>query len=149
MKSFLETGQLARTDRLRPLADELGISMAQLALAWCSRRAERRERDHGVTRMSQLEDNVKASGLRLPAEILEQIDAIFPGPRRSRAALQDRAMVPTRGTRAWRGYGIERRRRLGEQALGLGAVGESGIGRRAELDQDAVRIGRVDRQHQP
>jgi len=78
MKSFLEPGTLARTDRLQPLAEELGISMAQLALAWCLAEPNVASVITGVTRVSQLEDNVKASGLRLPEEILERIDAICP-----------------------------------------------------------------------
>jgi len=82
MKSFLEPETLARTDRLRPLADRLGISMAQLALAWCLAEPNVASVITGVTRVAQLEDNVKASGLRLPEEIVEQIEAIFPGPRR-------------------------------------------------------------------
>ncbi len=82
MKSFLEPETLARTDRLQPLAEELGISMAQLALAWCLAEPNVASVITGVTRVSQLEDNVKASGLRLPDEILERIDTICPGPRR-------------------------------------------------------------------
>jgi aryl-alcohol dehydrogenase-like predicted oxidoreductase len=82
MRSFLEPETLARTDRLQPLADRLGISMAQLALAWCLAEPNVSSVITGVTRVSQLEDNVKASGLRLPEEIIEQIDAIFPGPKR-------------------------------------------------------------------
>ena len=81
MKAFLEPETLARTDRLQPLADRLGISMAQLALAWCLAEPNVASVITGVTRVSQLEDNAKASGLRLPEEIVEQIDAIFPGPR--------------------------------------------------------------------
>jgi aryl-alcohol dehydrogenase-like predicted oxidoreductase len=82
MRSFLDAETLANTDRLAPLAAELGISMAQLALAWCLRKAEVASVITGVTRVPQLEDNVKASGLRLPDEILERIEAIFPGPGR-------------------------------------------------------------------
>jgi voltage-dependent potassium channel beta subunit len=80
MKSFLEPETLARTDRLRPLADRLGISMAQLALAWCLAEPNVASVITGVTRVPQLEDNVKASGLRLPAEIVAEIEAIFPRP---------------------------------------------------------------------
>ena len=80
MKSFLEPDSLARTDRLRPIAEELGISMAQLALAWCLAEPNVASVIVGVTRVAQLEDNVKASGLRLSAEIHERIDAILSGP---------------------------------------------------------------------
>jgi len=82
MNQFLDADTLAATDRLAPLADELGISMAQLALAWCLAEPNVASVITGVTRVSQLEDNVKASGRRLPGEILERINAIFPGPGR-------------------------------------------------------------------
>ena len=45
MRAYLEPETLARVDRLQPLADELGISLAQLALAWCLRKPQRRQRD--------------------------------------------------------------------------------------------------------
>jgi aryl-alcohol dehydrogenase-like predicted oxidoreductase len=54
------------------------MSMAQLALAWCLRESAVSSVIVGVTRANQLEDNAKASGMRLPPEILEQIDAIYP-----------------------------------------------------------------------
>ena len=78
MSAFLEDEELSRIDALRPLADELGMSMAQLALAWCLRESAVSSVIVGVTRANQLEDNAKASGMRLPPEILEQIDAIYP-----------------------------------------------------------------------
>jgi aryl-alcohol dehydrogenase-like predicted oxidoreductase len=54
--------------------------MAQLALAWCLAEPNVASVITGVTRVPQLEDNVKASGLRLPAEIVAEIEAIFPRP---------------------------------------------------------------------
>jgi aryl-alcohol dehydrogenase-like predicted oxidoreductase len=83
MTQFLEPDALAKTDRLRSLADRLGISLAQLALAWCLAESNVASVITGVTRVSQLDDNVKASGLRLPREILAEIDAIFPGSGRA------------------------------------------------------------------
>ena len=53
--------------------------MAQLALAWCLAEPNVASVITGVTRVSQLEDNVKASGLRLPAEILERDRRDLPG----------------------------------------------------------------------
>jgi voltage-dependent potassium channel beta subunit len=78
MGRYLEDSALARVDRLRPIADELGLSMAQLALAWCLRQPGVSSVIVGVTRSSQLEDNVKASGRTLPPEVVERIDEIFP-----------------------------------------------------------------------
>src|SRR5688572_6247720 len=67
MKSFLESDSLARTDQLRPIAEELGISMAQLALAWCLAEPNVASVIVGVPRVAQPEDTVQAAGLRLRA----------------------------------------------------------------------------------
>ena len=80
MDAFLEDEALAKVDRLQPIADELGLSMAQLALAWCLRQPGVSSTIVGVTRPEQLDDNVKASGRKLPAEALDAIDEIFPPP---------------------------------------------------------------------
>ena len=78
MGDFLTREALARVEALRPLADEQGISMAQLALAWCLREPGVASAIVGATRKEQLEENAKASGLRLPEETLARIDALFP-----------------------------------------------------------------------
>ncbi len=78
MRAYLEPETLARVDRLQPLANELGISLAQLALAWCLRQRGVASVIVGATRAAQLEENVKASGVALSAELLARIDAIAP-----------------------------------------------------------------------
>ena len=78
MTDFLAPEELARVEKLRPLADAQGISMAQLALAWCLRKPNVASAIIGATRKPQLEENVKASGLKLPDEIVAKIDALFP-----------------------------------------------------------------------
>ena len=75
MADFLDDAVLQRIDRLVPLAAELGLSPAQLALAWCLREPDVACTIVGATRLSQLEDNASASGHALPAELLERIDA--------------------------------------------------------------------------
>lgn len=80
MRELLSEDSSARVERLAPIAHELGVSMAQLALAWCLRRPEVSSVIAGATRLEQLEDNCKASGLALAREILERIDEIAPGP---------------------------------------------------------------------
>ncbi len=82
MTDFLSDASLARADQLAPLAAKLDLSMAQLALAWCLAEPNVASVIVGVTRVSQLEDNVAASGVRIPDEVLEAIDAIAPGPGR-------------------------------------------------------------------
>jgi aryl-alcohol dehydrogenase-like predicted oxidoreductase len=80
MGAYLEPEVLERVDRLKPLAAELDISMAQLAIAWCLRQPSVSSVIVGATRPSQLEDNCRASEIELPAEILQQIDDLFPDP---------------------------------------------------------------------
>ena len=80
MTAFLQKEVLAQVETLRPLAEELGASLPQLALAWCLRQAAVASVIVGVTRISQLEDNVTAAALCLPDEVVAKIDAIAPGP---------------------------------------------------------------------
>jgi voltage-dependent potassium channel beta subunit len=80
MHALLEPAALQRVDALAPLADELGISLAQLALAWCLRRPSVASVIAGATSGEQLEENTKASGMRIPAEIEARIDALAPPP---------------------------------------------------------------------
>jgi aryl-alcohol dehydrogenase-like predicted oxidoreductase len=81
MNAYLEPGTLARVDALRPLAAELGASLAQLALAWCLRTPGVASVIVGATRRAQLEENAKASGFAIPAEVAARIDEIAPPPR--------------------------------------------------------------------
>jgi aryl-alcohol dehydrogenase-like predicted oxidoreductase len=65
---------LERIQLLQPIADELGLTMAQLALAWVLREPNVASAIVGASRPQQLEDNVGASGVELSAEILGRID---------------------------------------------------------------------------
>ncbi len=65
---------LAAVQRLRPLADQAGLSMAQLAIAWVLQNPNVSSAIVGATRPSQLEENVVASGVRLDADLLKAID---------------------------------------------------------------------------
>jgi voltage-dependent potassium channel beta subunit len=78
MQDFLKPAELARVEQLRPLADALGVSMAELALAWCLREPNVSSVIIGATRREQIEQNVKAAGRVLPADTLAKIDSIFP-----------------------------------------------------------------------
>jgi voltage-dependent potassium channel beta subunit len=80
MQDFLRPEVLARVEALRPLAAGLGVSLAQLALAWCLRRAEVSSVIVGATAPSQLEEDAKACEISLPPEALARIDSLFPGP---------------------------------------------------------------------
>jgi len=80
MSAFLEPEVLERVDALTPLADELGVSLGQLALAWCLRQPGVASALVGVTSLQQLEQNVAAAGLRIPDEIAARIDEVAPPP---------------------------------------------------------------------
>jgi aryl-alcohol dehydrogenase-like predicted oxidoreductase len=68
---------LERVQRLRPVADELGITMAQLALAWVLHNSNVAAAIIGATRPEQVEDNVGAVGVELDDATLARIDDIL------------------------------------------------------------------------
>jgi aryl-alcohol dehydrogenase-like predicted oxidoreductase len=84
MNGFMESaGRHFRSDylleavtQLKPIADDLGLTMAQMALAWVLRRPEVASAIIGASRPVQIADNVKAVGVKLPAEALERMDQV-------------------------------------------------------------------------
>jgi aryl-alcohol dehydrogenase-like predicted oxidoreductase len=68
---------LARVQDLRPVADEAGLSMAQLAVAWVLQNPAVSAAIIGATRPEQVRDNVRAAGVRLDPELLKRIDDIL------------------------------------------------------------------------
>jgi aryl-alcohol dehydrogenase-like predicted oxidoreductase len=68
---------LARVQELRPVADGLGITMAQLALAWVLREPNVASAIVGASRPEQVEDNAAASGIELDEATLQRIDTIL------------------------------------------------------------------------
>ena len=79
ISSYLNDDLLSRVQQLRPLADEAGLSLAQLAIAWTLQNPSVSAAIIGATRPEQVRENVKASGVRLDAELLRRIDDIL-GP---------------------------------------------------------------------
>ena len=65
---------LTRVQQLRPIADELGLTMAQLAVAWVLQNDNVAAALIGASRPEQVAENVKASGVELSADVLERID---------------------------------------------------------------------------
>ncbi|MGH2933344.1 MAG: aldo/keto reductase family protein [Gaiellaceae bacterium] len=68
---------LRRVQELRGVADELGITMPQLALAWVLREPNVASAIIGATKPDQVEDNAKASGIALDEATLARIDEIL------------------------------------------------------------------------
>jgi aryl-alcohol dehydrogenase-like predicted oxidoreductase len=77
MERALDQTLLGRVQQLRPVADELGLSMAQLALAWVLRESNVASAIIGASRPEQVEDNAAASGVELSDEALARIDEIL------------------------------------------------------------------------
>ena len=79
MDRYRDDDVLAAVQRLRPIADGLGITMAQLALAWVLRREEVACAITGASRPEQVEENAAASGIALDEATLQAIDeAVAP-----------------------------------------------------------------------
>jgi aryl-alcohol dehydrogenase-like predicted oxidoreductase len=68
---------LSRVQDLRPVADDLGLSMAQLAVAWVLRNENVAAAIIGATRPEQVHDNVKAAGVRLEDDVMARIDEVL------------------------------------------------------------------------
>ncbi|WP_406287218.1 aldo/keto reductase family protein [Embleya sp. NBC_00896] len=68
---------LTRVQQLRPLADEAGLSLAQLAVAWVLQNPNVSAAIIGASRPEQVHENVKAAGVRLDEGLLTKIDVIL------------------------------------------------------------------------
>ena len=68
---------LRRVQDLKPIAQELGLTMAQLAIAWVLQNPNVATAIVGASRPEQIADNAKASGVRIPAELMTRIDQVL------------------------------------------------------------------------
>ena len=68
---------LERVQRLRPLADDAGLSMAQFAIAWTLRTDGVSSAIIGASRPEQVAENAAAAGTRLAADVLARIDEVL------------------------------------------------------------------------
>lgn len=74
---FMSDRNAERVRQLKPIADELGISRAQLALAWVLRHAGVSSVITGATKPHQVEENVKAADVRLSESVITRIEEIL------------------------------------------------------------------------
>jgi voltage-dependent potassium channel beta subunit len=79
IKRYLTDDLLERVQRLLPVAQEAGLSLAQLAVAWTLQNPGVSAAIVGATRPEQVRENVKAAGVRLDAAVMQRIDEIL-GP---------------------------------------------------------------------
>lgn len=71
---FMNEGVLTRVQNLKPIADGLGLSMAQLAIAWVLQNDNLACAIIGASRPEQVAENVAASGVAIPADAMTKID---------------------------------------------------------------------------
>ena len=72
---FMHDDVLETVQRLVPIAGRLGLSMAQLALAWVLRQPNVASAIVGASRPEQVHQNASASGIELDDQTLTEIDA--------------------------------------------------------------------------
>ncbi|WP_144764333.1 aldo/keto reductase family protein [Curtobacterium sp. 9128] len=75
IKRFMRDEVLEAVQRLQPVADQAGLTLAQLAIAWTLQNDNVASAIVGASRPEQVTDNVKAAGVTLDADALSAIDA--------------------------------------------------------------------------
>jgi voltage-dependent potassium channel beta subunit len=76
---YMRDDVLERVEQLQPIADDAGLSLAQLSIAWVLQNSNVSAAIIGASRPEQVTENVKASGVRLEPEAMKRIDDILEG----------------------------------------------------------------------
>ncbi|MCC6905888.1 MAG: aldo/keto reductase [Anaerolineae bacterium] len=69
--------RIAKVRALKPIADDLGVSRAELAIAWALRHVAVSSVITGATKLAQLQSNLKAADVTLTDDVLGALDTIF------------------------------------------------------------------------
>ncbi len=77
IRHLLSDDVLGRVQQLKPLAEQAGLTLAQLAVAWVLQNRNVASAIVGATRPEQVRDNVRAAGVQLDADLLKKIDEIL------------------------------------------------------------------------
>ena len=85
MDMYFSDEQLRTVQTMKEMAGDLGLTCAQLAIAWCLQHPAVTSVISGVTRASQLEDNLGAAEAEIPADVLSALDRMFPAGPESKA----------------------------------------------------------------
>ncbi|WP_160668816.1 aldo/keto reductase family protein [Pseudarthrobacter sp. ATCC 49987] len=75
IERWMSNEVLTGVQQLKPIADEAGLTMAQLSIAWVLQNKNVASAIMGASRPEQIEGNVAAAGVKLDAGIMEKIDA--------------------------------------------------------------------------
>ncbi|MEO5744537.1 MAG: aldo/keto reductase family protein, partial [Terracoccus sp.] len=74
ISSWMSDKTLTAVQNLKPVADEAGLTMAQLAIAWVLQNSNVAAALVGASKPEQVADNVKAAGVKLEADLMQKID---------------------------------------------------------------------------
>ena len=77
MGKYLSDEVLTRVQQLKPLADDLGLTMAQFALAWVLQNSNVASAIVGATKPEQIASNIAAVGVEIPAEVMAKVAEIL------------------------------------------------------------------------
>jgi aryl-alcohol dehydrogenase-like predicted oxidoreductase len=79
IKRWMDDDVLGRVQQLVPLAEDAGLSMAQLAVAWVLQNDNVATAIIGASRPEQVHDNVRAAGVKLDDDLIGKIDGVLEG----------------------------------------------------------------------
>jgi aryl-alcohol dehydrogenase-like predicted oxidoreductase len=77
ISKFMRDDLLRAVENLRPIAKKLDLTMAQLAVAWVLQNPNVSRAIIGATKPDQIKENVKAAGVKIPEEIMLEIDSVI------------------------------------------------------------------------
>ena len=77
LEKFMTDETLTRVQKLKPLAEELGISMPQFALAWTLQNSNVTAAIVGARNPEQMNSNLGADEIEIPSEIMKKVDEIL------------------------------------------------------------------------
>ena len=77
IEKFMSETTLTRVQGLKPLAEELGITMAQFAIAWVLQNKNVAAAIVGASKPEQITSNLAASGVVIPTEIMAKVDQVL------------------------------------------------------------------------
>ena len=77
ISKFMRDDLLRAVENLRPIAKKLDLTMAQLAVAWVLQNPNVSSAIIGATKPDQIKENVKAAGVKIPSEIMLEIDSVI------------------------------------------------------------------------
>jgi aryl-alcohol dehydrogenase-like predicted oxidoreductase len=79
IEKFMSDEVLTKVQQLKPLAEELGLDLAQFAIAWVLQNKNVAAAIVGASKPKQITSNAKAAGVSIPAEIMQRVDQILGG----------------------------------------------------------------------